>query len=89
MGSMAMNDGFSVMQFLTNKDGVYVDETDQRLFNWSLFSPGTHSMHFYDFNGDGFTDIYAEDAGCNGYGFNTDPQIPEDYWCNGRLLRIH
>lgn len=77
--------GFSVMQFLTNKDGVYVDETDQRLFNWSLFSPGTHSMHFYDFNGDGFTDIYAEDAGCNGYGFNTDPQIPEDYWCNGRL----
>ena len=77
--------GFSVMQFLTNKDGIYVDETEQRLFNWSLFSPGTHSMHFYDFNGDGYTDIYAEDAGCNFYAAAGEPSIPDDYLCNGRL----
>ena len=78
--------GFSVMQFLTNKDGVYVDETEQRLFNWNLFNPGTHSMHFHDFNGDGYTDIYAEDKGCNWYAAAGSPQIPEDYLCNGRLL---
>ena len=77
--------GFSVMQFLTNNDGIYVDETEQRLFNWSLFSPGTHSMHFYDFNGDGYIDIYAEDAGCNYYAVNGEPSIPDDYLCNGRL----
>jgi len=79
------NYGFSIMQFLTNKDGIYVDETEQRLFNWSLFSPGTHNMHFYDFNGDGYIDIYAEDSGCNWYGAAGEPSIPDDYLCNGRL----
>ena len=79
------NYGFSIMQFLTNKDGIYVDETEQRLFNWSLFSPGTHNMHFYDFNGDGYTDIYAEDSGCNWYANAGEPSIPDDYLCNGRL----
>ena len=78
--------GFSIMQFLTNNNGTYVDETEERLFNWSLFSPGTHSMHFYDFNSDGYTDIYAEDAGCNWYGVSGDPIIPDDYLCNGRIL---
>ena len=77
--------GFSVIQFLTNKDGIYVDETEQRLFNWSLFSPGTHSMHFNDFNGDGYLDMYAEDSGCNWYGTEGNPIIPDDYLCNGRL----
>ena len=78
--------GFSIMQFLTNNNGTYVDETEERLFNWSLFSPGTHNMHFYDFNSDGYTDIYAEDAGCNYYGVSGDPIIPDDYLCNGRVL---
>jgi len=78
--------GFSIMQFLTNNNGTYVDETEERLFNWSLFSPGTHNMHFYDFNSDGYTDIYAEDAGCNWYGVSGNPIIPDDYLCNGRVL---
>jgi plastocyanin len=42
-------------------------------------------MHFYDFNGDGYTDIYAEDSGCNWYAAAGEPSIPDDYLCNGRL----
>ena len=78
--------GFSVMQFLTNNNGTYEDETEKRLFNWNLFNPGTHSMHFHDFNGDGYIDIYAEDKGCNWYAAGGSPTIPEDYLCNGKVL---
>tara|TARA_B100000900_G_scaffold163847_1_gene139081 strand:- start:341 stop:2344 length:2004 start_codon:yes stop_codon:yes gene_type:complete len=78
--------GFSILQFITNDNGLYVDETEKRLFNWNMFNPGTHSLHFHDFNNDGFVDIYAEDKGCNFYAAGGEPKIPEDYLCNGKVL---
>ena len=54
---------YGVMQLLINKDGIYSDETDNRLFNWVLPSGHTHKIDFIDINGDGFKDILVSSHG--------------------------
>jgi PKD repeat protein len=54
---------FSVLQILVNKDGAYVDETDNRLFNWLLSSASAHRLDFIDINGDEHIDILVSDHG--------------------------
>ncbi len=65
IGSMIWSDEHPmvVLQILINHNGIYVDETDQRLFNWLLVGPGMHRIDFVDVNGDEFVDILVSDHG--------------------------
>ncbi len=65
ISSMIWSDEFPyvVLQILINRDGQWVDETDTRLFNWSLPGGGAHRVDFRDVNGDGFVDILVSDHG--------------------------
>ena len=57
---------FGVIQFLIN-DGVgnFTDETDQRLFNYSLTASASHDLVFKDMNNDGFFDILIPENGAS------------------------
>jgi hypothetical protein len=52
---------YNVLQILINYDGEYVDETDDRLYNWLLVGNGMHRVDFLDVNEDGFVDILVSD----------------------------
>lgn len=47
---------YHVLQILINEDGTYVDETDSRLFNWSMVD-SEGDITVLDVNGDGFEDV--------------------------------
>lgn len=47
---------YHALQILINENGTYVDETDSRLFNWSMVD-SEGSIFVRDVNGDGFEDV--------------------------------
>ena len=56
-----------VYQILINQgDGSFIDETDQRLFNYSLTSYSSHDPLLIDVNNDGFLDLLSPDASAFG-----------------------
>ena len=57
---------FGVLQMLINHDGEYVDETDERLFNFYTAGSSYHQVDYIDVNGDGFVDILTSDHGAAG-----------------------
>ena len=65
IGSMIWSDEYpyGVLQLLINNDGVFTDETDERLFNWVLAGNAPHQLDFIDLNDDGFIDILVSDHG--------------------------
>jgi len=54
---------YNVLQILINDNGVYIDDTENRLYNWSLIGGGIHRIDYLDVNGDGFVDILVSDLG--------------------------
>ena len=54
---------YCVLQFLINENGVYQDDTANRLFNWILMGWGMHRLDFVDVNGDNHVDILISDNG--------------------------
>ena len=65
IGSMIWSDEYpyGVLQLLINNDGVFTDETDERLVNWVLAGNAPHQLDFIDLNDDGFIDILVSDHG--------------------------
>ena len=74
VGSMVWSDEYpyGVIQLLINSDGEFVDQTDERLFNWTLAGNTAHQMDFLDINADGFVDILVSD---HGNAFNKIPAL--------------
>ena len=70
----------SVLQIIMNNEGVYVDETSERLFNWNIKSGGLHQWNFSDVNNDGYLDISTTD-GCGGLGAASVEGIPRPWGC--------
>jgi len=54
---------YTVLQILINDNGNYIDETDTRLYNWSLIGGGAHRLDFLDVNDDSYVDILVSDHG--------------------------
>jgi len=54
---------YCVLQFLINENGVYQDDTANRLYNWILMGDGIHRVDFIDVNGDNHVDILTSDTG--------------------------
>ena len=55
-----------VLQILINDgSGNFSDETDERLWNYSLAAEASHDLVFIDINNDGFLDIFTPEAGGN------------------------
>ena len=55
-----------VLQILINDgSGNFIDETDERLWNYSLTSEASHDLVFIDLNNDGFIDILTPEGGGN------------------------
>ena len=65
VGSMIWSNEYpyGVIQFLMNTNGEFNDETDDRLFNWTLAGNSAHQLDFIDINKDGFVDILVSDHG--------------------------
>jgi len=59
----SLEHGYNVLQVLINDNGIFVDETESRLYNWFLPGGGQHRLDFIDFNGDGHVDILTSDLG--------------------------
>lgn len=57
---------FSTLQLLINHNGEYIDETDDRLFNFYLVGGGYHRVDYLDINGDSYVDILLSDHGALG-----------------------
>lgn len=52
------------IQFLINRGGTFVDETEQRLFNFNMMGvTAGHRIDYFDVNGDGFLDMILCDVG--------------------------
>lgn len=59
-----------VYQILINQgDGTFVDETDERLLNFSLTSDSSHDPLLIDINNDGFVDLLSPET--SGFGGNS------------------
>ena len=55
-----------VLQVLINDGlGNFTDETDERLWNYSLTAEASHDLVFIDINNDGFLDIFTPEGGGN------------------------
>ena len=55
-----------VLQVLINDgSGNFMDETEARLWNYSLAAEASHDLVFIDINNDGFLDIFTPEAGGN------------------------
>ena len=55
---------FGVLQILMNDgNGNFSDQTDQRLWNYSLTADAAHDLVFIDVNNDGFIDIINPEGG--------------------------
>ena len=55
-----------VLQLLINDgSGNFTDETDERLWNYSLTAEASHDLVFIDINNDGFLDIFTPEGGGN------------------------
>lgn len=55
-----------VLQILINDgSGNFTDETDDRLWNYSLSAEASHDLVFIDINNDGFIDILTPEGGGN------------------------
>jgi hypothetical protein len=65
ISSMLWSDDYplNIIQILVNHEGIYVDETDTRLYNWISAGPGHHQIDIADINNDGFQDILLSDHG--------------------------
>ena len=74
----------SVLQIIMNNEGVYVDETGERLFNWNIKSGGLHQWNFSDVNNDGYLDISTTD-GCGGLGAASVEGIPRPWGCQKKV----
>ena len=61
-------------QILINHDGEYVDETDERLFNWNIKVGNFHRWNFVDVNNDGYLDISTSD-GCDRFFTDIDGNV--------------
>ena len=77
IGSMIWSDEYpyGVIQLLMNNEGVFTDETDERLFNWVLAGNTAHQLDFVDINDDGFIDILVSD---HGNSFNKIPALTDN-----------
>jgi hypothetical protein len=72
-----------VYQMLINQgDGTFKDETNQRLFNFSLTAQSSHDPILLDVNNDGFLDLITPDASVFGGNANLD----EDLWVDAAKL---
>jgi len=74
----------SVPQIIINDDGIYRDETAERLFNWSIRTGNLHQWNFSDVNGDGYLDITTTD-GCGGKLSINDVTIPRNFRCEKKV----
>ena len=72
----------SVLQIIINDNGVYRDETAERLFNWNIRTGNLHEWSFSDVNGDGYLDITTTD-GCGGA--QNDLGIPRNFGCEKKV----
>jgi len=74
----------SVLQIIINDDGVYRDETAERLFNWNIRTGNLHQWNFSDINGDGYLDISTSD-GCGGPPSGSNLNIPRNFGCEKKV----
>jgi len=74
----------SVLQIIINDNGVYRDETAERLFNWNIRTGNLHQWSFSDVNGDGYLDITTTD-GCSGELSINDVTIPRNFRCEKKV----
>jgi len=65
ISTMLWNDDFPFgnLQILINENGEYLDESDDRLYNWLIGGNGAHQVDIADVNQDGFPDILLSDHG--------------------------
>jgi hypothetical protein len=71
-------DNFGVLQIYVNDGGTYIDETGDRLFNWSMMVGGVHRLEVLDVNGDGHLDILTSDMGIRGATSNPNKVLVND-----------
>lgn len=88
IGSMIWSDEYpyGVIQLLMNNEGVFTDETDDRLFNWVLAGNTAHQLDFVDINDDGFIDILVSD---HGNSFNKIPALTDNGLGGGSRVLIN
>lgn len=88
VGSMVWSDEYpyGVIQLLINSNGEFVDETDTRLFNWTLAGNTAHQLDFVDINADGFVDILVSD---HGNAFNKIPALQNNSIGGGSRVLIN
>lgn len=88
IGSMVWSDEnpYGVIQLLINSNGEFEDQTDERLFNWSLAGNTAHQMDFLDINDDGFVDILISD---HGNAFNKIPALQNNSIGGGSRVLVN
>jgi len=74
----------SVLQIIINDNGVYRDETAERLFNWNIRTGNLHQWSFSDINGDGYLDITTTD-GCGGPPSGSGLNLPRNFGCEKKI----
>jgi hypothetical protein len=74
----------SVLQIIINDNGVYRDETAERLFNWNIRTGNLHQWNFSDVNGDGYLDITTTD-GCGGPPSGSGINLPRNFGCEKKV----
>ena len=74
----------SILQIIINDDGVYRDETAERIFNWNIRTGNLHQWNLSDVNGDGYLDITTTD-GCGGPPSGSNLNIPRNFGCEKKV----
>ena len=86
----AEKNNMGVYQILINNGkGKFRDETDKRLFNWSITKSASHDTMLVDVNGDGFLDILGPDGGGTAHHLKGKERSDYLYMTDGNAILLN
>lgn len=86
----AEKNNMGVYQILVNNGkGKFRDETDKRLFNWSITKSASHDTMLVDVNGDGFLDIIGPDGGGTAHHLKGKERSDYLYMTDGNAILLN